>query len=30
MKINEGEHFMPQKGRKMNTVQFNYYLNGEI
>lgn len=30
MKINEGEHFMPQKGRKMNTVQFNYYLNGEL
>lgn len=30
MKINEGEHFMPQKGKKMNTVQFNYYLNGEL
>lgn len=30
MKINEGEHFMPQDNRKMNTVQFNYYLNGEL
>ena len=30
MKINEGEQFMPQEGRKMNTVQFNYYLNGEL
>lgn len=30
MKINEGEHFMPQTGTKMNTVQFNYYLNDEL
>lgn len=30
MRINEGEHFMPQRGKKMNTVQFNYYLNGEL
>ncbi len=30
MQINEGEQFMPQKGMKMNTVQFNYYLNGEL
>lgn len=30
MRINEGEHFMPQKGKKMNTVQFNYYLNDEL
>lgn len=30
MKINEGEQFMPQVGKKMNTVQFNYYLNGEL
>lgn len=30
MKINEGEHFMPQDNKKMNTVQFNYYLNGEL
>lgn len=30
MKIGEGEHFMPQTGAKMNTVQFNYYLNGEL
>lgn len=30
MKINEGQHFMPQTGQKMNTVQFNYYLNDEL
>ncbi len=30
LKINEGEHFMPQTGKKMNTVQFNYYLNDEL
>lgn len=30
MHINEGEQFMPQTGTKMNTVQFNYYLNGEL
>lgn len=30
MRINEGEHFMPQTGTKMNTVQFNYYLNNEL
>lgn len=30
MKINEGSKFMPQDGKEMNTVQFNYYLNGEL
>lgn len=30
MRINEGEHFMPQVSQKMNTVQFNYYLNDEL
>lgn len=30
MRINEGEHFMPQTGKKMNTIQFNYYLNDEL
>ncbi|MCM1441719.1 MAG: toprim domain-containing protein [Roseburia sp.] len=30
MRINEGRKFMPQDGKEMNTVQFNYYLNGEL
>lgn len=30
MKITEGMEFMPQKGKEVNTVQFNYYLNGEL
>jgi twinkle protein len=30
MKISEGEHFMPQVGTKMNTVQFNFFLKGEL
>lgn len=30
MRIGEGTHFMPQTNAKMNTVQFNYYLNGEL
>lgn len=30
MKITEGLEFMPQKGKEVNTVQFNYYLNGEL
>ncbi|MCD8281690.1 MAG: toprim domain-containing protein [Prevotella sp.] len=30
LKITEGEEYMPQAGRKMNTVQFNYYHNGEL
>lgn len=30
MRIREGEEFMPQTGCKMNTIQFNYYLNNEL
>lgn len=30
MHITEGEEFMPQKGKPFNTVQFNYYKNGEL
>lgn len=30
MKITEGLEFMPQKGKEWNTVQFNYYKNGEL
>lgn len=30
MKITEGMEFMPQKGRECNTVQFNYFKNGEL
>ena len=30
MKISEGEVFMPQDGKNMNTIQFNYYLEGEL
>lgn len=30
MKINEGIQYMPQTGSKINTIQFNYYLNGEL
>lgn len=30
MKITEGMEFMPQKNRKCNTVQFNYFENGEL
>ncbi|MCD8282064.1 MAG: toprim domain-containing protein [Prevotella sp.] len=30
LKITEGEEYMPQTGRKMNTVQFNYYRGGEL
>ena len=30
MRINEGKQFMPQVGKEMNTVQFNYYLNNEL
>lgn len=29
MKITEDMEYMPQKGCEFNTVQFNYYLNGE-
>lgn len=28
--LTEGEEWMPQKNGKINTVQFNYYLNGEL
>lgn len=30
MKVTEGVEFMPQKDGKANTVQFNYYRNGEL
>lgn len=30
MKITEGLEFMPQKGKEFNTIQFNYYKNGEL
>ncbi len=30
MKISEGMEFMPQKGKKCNTIQFNYFENGEL
>ena len=30
LKIGEGEHYMPQTGCNRNTVQFNFYLNGEL
>lgn len=30
MHIAEGMEFMPQAGREMNTVQFPYYLDGEL
>lgn len=30
LKISEGEEFIPQVGRKRNTVQFNYFKNGEL
>lgn len=30
MKITEDMEYMPQKGCEFNTVQFNYYLNGEL
>lgn len=30
LKITEGLEWMPQKNGKANTVQFNYYLNGEL
>lgn len=29
-KITEGMEWMPQKNQEWNTVQFNYYLNGEL
>ena len=30
MKIGEGIEFMPQAEKKMNAIQFNYFLNGEL
>lgn len=30
MKISEGDEWMPQVGAKRNTVQFNYFRNGEL
>ncbi len=30
MRIAEGKEFMPQAGKEMNTVQFPYYLEGEL
>jgi len=30
MQITEGLEFMPQVEKQMNTVQFNYFLNGEL
>lgn len=30
MKITEGLEFMPQEGKEMNTIQFNYFHNGEL
>lgn len=30
MRIAEGKEFMPQAGKEMNTVQFPYYLDGEL
>lgn len=30
MKVTEGLEFMPQKNGQANTVQFNYYKNGEL
>lgn len=30
MRVTEGVEFMPQKNDKINTVQFNYYKNGQL
>lgn len=30
MRVTEGMEFMPQKGKEFNTVQFNYYKEGEL
>ena len=30
LRVTEGQEWMPQKNGKANTVQFNYYLNGEL
>ena len=30
MKVSEGVEWMPQTGTKVNTIQFNYFINGEL
>ncbi len=30
LQVTEGQEWMPQKQTQVNTVQFNYYLNGEL
>ena len=30
MKISEGVEWMPQVEKKVNTIQFNYFINGEL
>jgi len=30
MKVSEGEEWMPQTGKKENTIQFNYFRNSEL
>jgi twinkle protein len=30
MKITESKEWMPQKGKEVNTIQFNYYKDGEL
>lgn len=30
MKVTEGKEWMPQKGKEVNTIQFNYYKDGEL
>ena len=30
LKVTEGQEWMPQKNGKANTIQFNYYHNGEL
>ena len=30
MKISEGKEWMPQEGKTVNTIQFNYFINGQL
>lgn len=30
MRVTEGKEFMPQKGEQVNTIQFNYYKDGQL
>lgn len=30
LKVSEGKEFIPQEGKEMNTLQFRYYLEGEL